>query len=67
MKYIYETEEISFSIWTGRSEHDYLYIINERGQRGWRFVNFAPSFTKPKDVKGIELIFEKQIDQLDEF
>ena len=61
MKYIYETVSISYSIWTGRSSEDYLDIINERGNEGWRFVTFSPMNAKPKGVKGIELIFEKCI------
>ena len=61
MKFIYEAESISFSVWTGRSKDDYLQIINERGEQGWRFVGFLPATAKPKGVKGTELIFEKQI------
>ena len=64
MRYIYETVSINFSIWTGRSTEDYLDIINEKGKDGWRFVTFSPSHARPKGVKGIELIFEKQIEDL---
>jgi len=60
-KYIYEIETIAFSIWTGRSNNDYLEIINSRGELGWRFVGFAPSYSRPKGVKGLELVFEKEI------
>ena len=63
MKYIYETVAISYSIWTGRSKDDYLDVINERGEQGWRFVCFSPMNAKPKGVKGIELIFEKQMEE----
>jgi len=62
MRYIYETVAIPYSIWTGRSTADYLDIINDRGNEGWRFVTFSPMSAKPKGVKGIELIFEKQIE-----
>ncbi len=65
MKYIYEAVSISYSIWTGRAEEDYLRIINEKGQEGWRFVGFLPSYAKPRDVKGTELIFEKIIHEND--
>lgn len=61
MRYIYDTVSISYSIWTGRSKDDYLDIINEKGMDGWRFVCFTPMNTRPKGVKGIELIFEKQV------
>ena len=64
MKYIYEAVSINFSIWTGRSKDDYLELINERGMQGWRFVTFAPAGARPKGVKGIELIFEKQVEDL---
>ena len=60
MQYIYETIQISYSIWTGKSKDDYLDIVNERGSLGWRFVGFTPLAARPKGVKGIELIFEKQ-------
>lgn len=42
MKYTYEAINISFNIWTGRSDDDYLEIINKRGKAGWRFVGFLP-------------------------
>ncbi|NNF36274.1 MAG: DUF4177 domain-containing protein [Saprospiraceae bacterium] len=63
MRYIYEAVSISYSIWTGRSKQDYLEIINERGDEGWRFVTFSPMGARPKGVKGIELIFEKQVEE----
>ena len=61
MKYIYETINIRYSIWTGRSSDDYLDIIKERGSKGLRYVTFSPMHAKPKGVKEIELIFEKCI------
>lgn len=50
MKYIYDSVSISYSIWTGRSKEDYLDIVNERGQDGWKFVCFTPNYAKPKGV-----------------
>lgn len=61
MQYEYETINISYSIWTGKSKDDYLEIINERGANGWRFVGFTPLEARPKGVSGIELIFEKVV------
>ena len=60
-KYIYETEVVTFNKWTARPNSDYLHVINERGERGWRFVNFVPGPYKPKELKGQELIFEKEV------
>lgn len=61
MKYIYDTVNLRYSIWTGRTKEDYLDIINDKGQDGWKFICFTPNYARPKGVKGIELIFEKQI------
>jgi hypothetical protein len=61
-KYIYETYILKFSAWSGKAEQDYLNIINEYGARGWRFVGFPPGFTRPKGMKGIELLFEKEVE-----
>ena len=61
-KYIYETVIVKYSIWTGRAKDDYLEIINERGLDGWRFVTFTPVYARPNGVKGIELIFEKEVE-----
>ncbi|MBT8232270.1 MAG: DUF4177 domain-containing protein [Saprospiraceae bacterium] len=60
-KYEYEVVSIKYSIWTGRAKEDYLQVINEYGQNGWRFVGFAPINMKPKGTKGIELVFEKEL------
>ena len=64
-QYKYETYILNFSIWTGRADQDFLEIINEYGSRGWRFITFAPSYAKPKGLKGIEIIFEKEIESKD--
>ena len=61
-KYLYETETISFNAFVGRIKSDYLEIINERGKQGWRFVCFVPKEFKVKGVKGLELVFEKEIE-----
>jgi hypothetical protein len=61
-QYKYETYILNFSIWTGRTDQDFLNIINEYGSRGWRFVSFAPGHVRPKGVKGIEIIFEKEVE-----
>lgn len=58
---MYDTVSISYSIWTGRSKDDYLDIINQKGEDGWRFICFAPNYAKPKGVKGVELLFEKEV------
>lgn len=62
MKYKYEVVSLSFSAWTGRYTEDYLKIINERGEDGWRFIGFTPTTALPKGAKGTELIFEKKVD-----
>ncbi len=64
MKYTYETMSVNYNMWTGKSGDDYLEIINKRGQDGWRFVCFAPTSANPKGVKGIELVFEKVLDDI---
>lgn len=61
MKYIYEAVQMSSSMWTGKSKEDYLEIINERGNRGWRFVGFTPPTARTKGIKGTELIFERSV------
>ena len=61
-KFEYKVVNIGFSIWTGKADQDYLQILNEMGEDGWRFVNFAPAHAKPKGVKGIDLIFERVIE-----
>ena len=60
-KYEYKSVSIGFSVWTGRAKSDYLEVLNEYGAEGWRFVDFAPNFARPKGVKGIEMIFERKI------
>ena len=60
MRYFYDTVNIRYNIWTGRSKEDYLEIINDKGKDGWRFVGFVPINLRPKGVKGTELIFEKK-------
>jgi len=60
-KYKYEAEPLAFSVWTGKAKHDYLAVLNERGEQGWRFVGFLPNHLKPSGVKHSELIFEKEI------
>ncbi len=62
MHYEYETISIKYSIWTGKSSDDYLEIINERGSKGWRFVCFTPTSANPKNVSGIELVFERVVE-----
>ena len=61
MKYVYDTVSLTFSIWSGRANSDYLDIINQKGEQGWKFVCFAPTYARPKGVKGVELLFEKAI------
>lgn len=61
-QYEYEVVTLGFSAWTGRAKEDYLKILNEYGQKGWRFVEFTPNFAKPKGAKGIEMIFEREIE-----
>ena len=60
-RFEYKAISINFSIWTGRAKSDYLEILNENGADGWRFIDFAPTFARPKGVKGIEMIFERKI------
>jgi len=62
-RYDYEVVTLGFNIWTGKAKEDYLKIINEYGDRGWRFVCFAPAAARPKGAKGTEMIFEKEINE----
>jgi len=61
--YIYETEHLPYNSFTGKTNADYLEIINKRGADGWKFVAFLPVKFKPKGVKGSELIFEKAVEE----
>ena len=61
-RYEYEIASLEFSMWTGKAKDDYLKILNDYGADGWRFVQFAPAFAKPKGAKkGLEMIFERKI------
>lgn len=62
MQYIYETVNLGYNQWTQKTKLDYFDIINEKGREGWRFVCFSPKEINSKEVKGIELVFEKQIE-----
>ena len=62
MKYIYKTVAIPFNMWTGKSSVDYLEVMNEEGDHGWKFVTFATHSARKKGIKGTEMIFEKQIE-----
>ncbi|NNE27761.1 MAG: DUF4177 domain-containing protein [Saprospiraceae bacterium] len=59
-KFEYKVVSIKRSIWTGKSKHDYLEVINEYGADGWRFVCFADRGAAKKGVATTELIFEKK-------
>ena len=61
-RYEYKTVQLGYSIWTGRAKDDYLDIINEYGRQGWRFMCFSPAHAKPKGVKGIEIILERELE-----
>lgn len=60
--YIYETESLKYNTYIGRAKEDYLKVIAERGLQGWRFVCFVPLHGKVRKVKGLELVFEKEIE-----
>jgi len=60
-KYIYETENMTFSSWSGKANEDYLNVLKERGESGWRFVTFIGGALMPKGEKGMEMLFEKEI------
>lgn len=49
-----------------KASSDYLEIIKEEGQKGWRFVQLIPSEALPKGVEGVELVFEREIIQLND-
>jgi len=57
----YEYKVVSVKVnWAGRMKVDYLDILNEYGNDGWRFVNFTPSTIKPTVTSELEIIFERK-------
>lgn len=62
-KYEYKVVKLKFSIWKQKAEADYLEVLNDYGQEGWRFVDFAPKQAVPDNANGnkIEMIFERRI------
>ncbi len=66
-RFEYQVVSLEYSMWTGRAKTDYLKVLNEYGAEGWRFVQFAPAFAKPRGAgKGFELVFERKITALSE-
>lgn len=62
-RYEYKVVKIDVNIWkTGRPEVDYLDVINEQGAIGWRFIEIIPGQVPKKNPKGIELLFEREIE-----
>ncbi len=59
-KYEYKAVTVGWNMWTGKAKADYLNIINEYGEQGWRFIQIVPHNYLPKGKRGIELIFEKK-------
>lgn len=59
-KYEYKVVTIDWSMWTGKAKTDYLEVLNELGEQGFRFITFAPHYVKAKGQKGIDIIFEKR-------
>lgn len=53
-------------VWTGKAEADYLQIINEYSEQGWRFVSFVPAILNPKGSKGQEMLFERKLTDQDQ-
>jgi len=61
-KFEYKVVKLKYSQWTGKVETDYLEILNEYGEQGWRFIDFAPIHLANKESKGnYEMIFERKI------
>lgn len=60
--YIYKAVSFKYNMWTGRSKQDYLKILNDRRKDGWKFIGFLPIQLRLTDVKGSELIFEKEVE-----
>ena len=62
-RFEYQVVSLEYSMWTGRAKTDYLKVLNEYGAEGWRFVQFAPAFAKPR---GAGKVFERKITALSE-
>ncbi len=59
-KYEYKTVQFPVDrVWTGKPKEDYLQIINEYAQQGWRFIAFVPPICNARGFKGQELLFER--------
>lgn len=61
-KYEYKVISVKWSMWTGKAKQDYLQIINEYGQQGWRFVQVVHGVAQSKSSKGIELVLEREVE-----
>ncbi len=60
-KYEYKVVSLKWNRWLGTAKTDYLEVINEYGEKGWRFVQFAPARAHSSKSKGVELVFERQV------
>ena len=58
--YEYKVIRIPVSMWSGKPKEDYLAVINEYADLGWRFVQVVPNSIQPKKKMGVEIIFEKK-------
>lgn len=59
--YDYKIIRIPISMWTGKPKEDYLNVIREYAEEGWRFIQI---YRPPSHAYGNsyyqEVIFEKQ-------
>ena len=57
--YDYKIIRIPISVWTGKPKEDYLDVIREYAEEGWRFIQV---FKPPSQgaTHYMEVIFEKQ-------
>jgi hypothetical protein len=61
-KYEYKVVSIKVDrVWTGRAETDYLIVIREEAEEGWRFAGFVPPILNPKGVKAQEILLEREL------
>ena len=56
----YKIIRIPMNIWTGKPKEDYLTVIREYAEEGWRFIQVFNPSNGYGGNSYIEVIFEKQ-------